>query len=54
MTEYERTLQMLGPAAVEAAARLVEEAPALTPEQRDQIAVLFRTSRHRAPVADAA
>lgn len=48
MTEYERVLQLLGPAAVEAAAQLAASAPALTPEQRDQIAVLFRTSTTKA------
>lgn len=48
MTEYERLLHMLGPAAVEAAAQLVEAAPELTAEQRDQVALTFRTSTTKA------
>ena len=45
MTEYERVIALLGSAAVEAAQKLADDAPPLTPEQRDQLAVLFRPAR---------
>lgn len=47
----------LGPAAVEAARRLVDAAPPLRPEQREQLRAVFasaRTAKPTPPAADAA